>query len=163
MNLFDRLSALLCFAPCDDEPSREQTIDHAVAALEERLAEARCCAALAIAAECRILRELDRLRATEGKAWPDPPRQELEIQFAVIRLAVDEVRRSLRCLEDRVRVARGRQLSLQAQQLASLVRHELSGPAPDTLRAEFDQLEADIRRLEAGAEQELQALPRSGP
>jgi phage shock protein A len=158
MNLFDRLCVLLSFPWGEELSEPEAQIDHTLAAMEKRLAEARCCAALAIAAEARLRRELDRLRCVHGRPGPEEVRHELEVQLAVLRLVVEDVRCALRTLEERIARARSRRLTLVARTTTCLARRELVGAGHETLRAEFEQLESALLRLEKGVAHEVAAL-----
>lgn len=161
MNLFDRLADLLSFADVPPEP--EEAIDQTLKSMETRLSEARYCAALAIAAECRFRRELDRLRSIGGHPAPDEQRHELEVKLAVLRLTVDEVRRALGAWTGRLTAARCRRAALQTQQTAALARRELCGPAADSLRAEFERLDEQVSRLEGLVTKKLDAGRECSP
>ncbi len=114
MNLFDRLSELLA--------GSGESITHADRLIEEmeaRLAEARFCAALAIAAEKRY-----------GPA-----------------LSAADVRAALRSLETRLAEARWQHQRLQAERLAGLAWCDVCQPGRDTVRSAFDKAEQRLRRL----------------
>jgi hypothetical protein len=91
--------------------------------MEARVAEARCCTALAIAAERRAGKtNLPSLRATAA-----------------------ELRLALRGMESRLEEARQAHVAMLAAECADRARREMCEHERDTVRAEFERLEQAFR------------------
>jgi len=183
MNLFNRLSDLLAF---NQTPSAEERMIRLIGDMEASVAQARCSAALAIAAERRIGHELARQRgevarrerqarqavaadnddgarrALQRKRHHEGLVQNLMGDQAVVRLAVAGVRASLRVLEDRMLATRCEQVGQLARHRAALSCLDLEA-AGDTPRGRFDRLGDTLEALHRELEVEVdEALGVSG-
>jgi phage shock protein A len=170
MNLFNRLSDLLGIPLPPQEENPAQHLARILREMEDCLAAARTSAALAIAAAQRLAHEVERQRG-HARRWAGRTRQalaaghddraraalfrksahetaadDLAAQRAAVCLTVESVRASLRALAARLVEARCKQCALLARHETTLSRLELCGSAEP--RHRFDQLEAELRRLE---------------
>ncbi|MCI0638499.1 MAG: PspA/IM30 family protein [Gemmataceae bacterium] len=188
MNVFSRLSEIVSVnvhALLDRAENPERMLAHLLRTMEENLASARQNAALAIAAERSLGRELEQNQAL-AEHWQEQARKALaqgrddlarralahkldyqglaaalESQHAAaLKLSV-EVKGSLRALQNRVAEARRRQFMLVARQRAAQVRLEveraLSGPASVSF-TRFAQLERRLMENEDRIAAQVEAL-----
>jgi phage shock protein A len=186
MGVFGRLSDLIAAnlnALLDRAENPEVMLAQIIRELESGRAAAREHAATTIAAERRLGRELEQMRAQAAR-WKEEARTALaagredlarralvrkrevetllgghEDQYTAAREAADAVRATLRAFETRLTEARRKQRSLVARHRACQARLRLdrAGGAgilsPDTASGKLERLEGALSRLE----DELQA------